>query len=591
MKTRPLLALAVAGALTLAAPGFPAYQAAAAEVAAPVPAAWNSAAVAALAMQAQLEPEAGKPSVGDENLRVLQQAHLELTLDGANREAAAFARYLGPEHGASPEAFRKLSPELRVAVIHGAVALAKRDLTAEARAILKKRDSGAALSAADQAAVRRLSQAWMYLPAEDAARIKSLASESRSSRVVKAASAIASRFGVKMGDRSTMLARVSVEDVLEGVDRLGREYNGDVQGTLAPYAARAMEQASRRLAERGLPDWKPSSEVLTQHRVVFGVLAPSGLVERMRKQGSWTEFVSAFTLESARRLSKSGSDEARAALQKGGQTYDLRLAIPSWSPLARGFSSVADWLSATFGRAPPDPMGRGLKFKLFGMPILITPGCFAAILYMGLQDKTMAGGFVPALVFGASLYGSVLAHEFGHAWASRWFGIRTHKIALNILGGGAYIDHEARKAWPDFAIAAAGPLVTFLVGLAPLIPARLLHLHVGLPTFAFVGLNLLIGVFNLIPVYPMDGGRMLDAALTKVLGDGYRASRISYWVTRILSAAMFAAGFAATLITGRFMWAFGGLFMGVMGVVAQHSMAHPGTTLVPDRPAEPGKPL
>ncbi len=126
------------------------------------------------------------------------------------------------------------------------------------------------------------------------------------------------------------------------------------------------------------------------------------------------------------------------------------------------------------------------------------------------------------LVF--SVFGCVLLHELGHALMARRFGIKTHDITLYPIGGVARLARIPRAPGAELLIALAGPAVNFVLA-AALLPVALLGGGemggTSIPV-VFLGtllsVNLILGLFNLIPAFPMDGGRVLRALLSGWLG-------------------------------------------------------------------------
>jgi Zn-dependent protease len=145
-------------------------------------------------------------------------------------------------------------------------------------------------------------------------------------------------------------------------------------------------------------------------------------------------------------------------------------------------------------------------------------------------------GFATALLF----FASVLAHELSHALVARRSGLKVDGITLFIFGGATSIDSDSRTPREEALIAVAGPAMSILIGVV-LIG---LNLVVAQPQLAallrWLGfINLLLGIFNLIPGFPMDGGRVLRAILWKLRGDRLSATR---------NAALVGRGFAYLLI-------------------------------------------
>ena len=143
----------------------------------------------------------------------------------------------------------------------------------------------------------------------------------------------------------------------------------------------------------------------------------------------------------------------------------------------------------------------------FGIPVYLD---FSLIILLVLFVMDF-GSFVYGLSFALALALSIVAHELGHALTARCFGYRTRDITLSLLGGCASLIALPRKAWQEFLTAIAGPAVSFVIsGLAWLslnfLPveerwtARMLCYTMWM---IFV-----LGCFNLLPGFPMDGGRV-----------------------------------------------------------------------------------
>lgn len=116
----------------------------------------------------------------------------------------------------------------------------------------------------------------------------------------------------------------------------------------------------------------------------------------------------------------------------------------------------------------------------------------------------------------------VLAHEFGHIFVARRFGTKCPKVILCAIGGLAVMDHEPKTPGAEFAVAFAGPLVNiWFIAMAAMF-ANLIPHWILVP---FIFVNALIAIFNIIPAFPMDGGRMLRAGLWKLMG--------KKWATKI----------------------------------------------------------
>ena len=149
-------------------------------------------------------------------------------------------------------------------------------------------------------------------------------------------------------------------------------------------------------------------------------------------------------------------------------------------------------------------------------------------------------GIVAALL----LFGSVLVHELGHSLVARARGLRVEDITLFIFGGVSSIAQEATSAGDEFLVAVVGPLTSLaLAGICwvvgQLVPAgSVFAVLAGYLTFA----NLLLGLFNLLPGFPLDGGRALRALLWAATGDMTRATRLSSYVGQAVAFGLIGWG-------------------------------------------------
>ena len=147
-------------------------------------------------------------------------------------------------------------------------------------------------------------------------------------------------------------------------------------------------------------------------------------------------------------------------------------------------------------------------------------------------------GAVQGVLFILGLFACVLLHEFGHAFAAMGFGIRTPDITLLPIGGVARLSRIPEEPWQELVVAIAGPMVNVVI-LAVLI--FVMHTSAALdqpeylesPTIGFldkiVYVNKMLILFNLIPAFPMDGGRILRALLAMAMPYA-RATQIAAWI-------------------------------------------------------------
>ena len=176
----------------------------------------------------------------------------------------------------------------------------------------------------------------------------------------------------------------------------------------------------------------------------------------------------------------------------------------------------------------------------------------ATFLLVFLFVPKLRTGGLDAVLLICAVFGCVLLHELGHALAARRFGIRTIDITLYMIGGVARLERMPRAPGAELVIALAGPAVNFAIATAIgaffFASALLLGFSWGLESFLgeLLVVNLGLGLFNLIPAFPMDGGRVLRAALSTMVGRA-QATRVASIVGQVL-AVMFAI--AAVRFTG-----------------------------------------
>lgn len=152
--------------------------------------------------------------------------------------------------------------------------------------------------------------------------------------------------------------------------------------------------------------------------------------------------------------------------------------------------------------------------------------------------------YVAGLAFAVLLYVSILLHEASHALAARAYGMRVRSVVLHFLGGFTELEEEANTAGREAVVAVVGPLTSLAVGalawvVAPAAPDGLAEFMVR----ALAGANLVIGVVNLLPGLPLDGGRVLRAAVWGATGRPLTGSLVAGWAGRGLAVITLAYPF------------------------------------------------
>jgi Zn-dependent protease len=190
-------------------------------------------------------------------------------------------------------------------------------------------------------------------------------------------------------------------------------------------------------------------------------------------------------------------------------------------------------------QVPSWEIGRAL-----GIPIRVHASWFVVFL---LVTWSLSTGYLPDNLPGLTperywamgglaavlLFVSVLLHELGHSYVALYYRIPIEKITLFIFGGVAHMRKEAPTPRAEFLIALAGPAVSFVIGGLCFVFVELaetMQRHHGLQGWIMLGAllgigNMQLGLFNMIPGFPLDGGRMLRAGLWAWGNDFYRATK------------------------------------------------------------------
>jgi len=199
-------------------------------------------------------------------------------------------------------------------------------------------------------------------------------------------------------------------------------------------------------------------------------------------------------------------------------------------------------------------------FELFDIPVYVDM-TFLILLFLFVSDGgSFSFGLMQALVLGLS----IVAHEYGHALTGRAFGCETSQIQLSFIGGCASMLSMPRRGWQEFLVAIAGPLVSFvLCGLGYLALATLpIKNHFLAYTLVYLYyLNLVLGCFNLLPGFPMDGGRIFRSVMM-LFASRAKATLVAMWVGRVVAVLLGLSGLYSLLNGGS--WAFIRIFIAWM---------------------------
>ncbi len=202
----------------------------------------------------------------------------------------------------------------------------------------------------------------------------------------------------------------------------------------------------------------------------------------------------------------------------------------------------------TAGHPTPRPPGTFKIGTIAGSDVLVSSSWFLvaaliAIAVAPLAEREHPGlgpwAYLAGFAFAVVLYLSVLLHEASHAFAAKHYGFPVSTITLHFLGGVTAIEAEAKKPRQEFWIAVVGPLSSLAVGLAayglrPVTPEGLLLMVVEGLAFG----NLMVGAINLVPGLPLDGGRVLKAAVWQLTGSAHRGTVVAAWGGRVTAIAV-----------------------------------------------------
>jgi Zn-dependent protease/CBS domain-containing protein len=190
--------------------------------------------------------------------------------------------------------------------------------------------------------------------------------------------------------------------------------------------------------------------------------------------------------------------------------------------------------------------------RIAGVPVYVNlswilVALLIAYIFKPVIDSQVPGlgvwSFVAAFGFAVLLYASVLVHEISHVLVARRFGLPVRAITLQFLGGLSEIEREPQTPWREFLVAVVGPLTSLAISAAA---AGVLVGVGGGPALVELCLiqlawtNLLVGLFNLLPGLPLDGGRIIRAGIWAVTRRPHLATKVAGWAGRAVAILVLA---------------------------------------------------
>ena len=216
-------------------------------------------------------------------------------------------------------------------------------------------------------------------------------------------------------------------------------------------------------------------------------------------------------------------------------------------------------------------------FHLLGIPIYLDLSWFLVLALVAwslsgrfamlLEGLSPATYWVIGLATAATFFLCIILHELGHAVAARAYGVPTRGITLFLFGGVAELGGEPPSAVAELIVALAGPLVSLVLAIGFFLAALALAgvPDAGawqLPLEYLAGINLTVLIFNLVPAFPLDGGRALRAILWGTLGSLRRATAYAATAGRVFAFLLVGLGVLG-LVSGQFV---SGLWMVLIGM-------------------------
>ena len=191
----------------------------------------------------------------------------------------------------------------------------------------------------------------------------------------------------------------------------------------------------------------------------------------------------------------------------------------------------------------------GLHYSWLVIALLITFSLVAQFRAVN-HDWSEALVWTIALVTGVLFFACLFAHELSHAVVAKAHGIPVHKITLFLLGGVAQIEKEASDPKTEFWMAIVGPITSGLLGFVMFALARFSGwipwtsaTTPGTALLVWLGyINLALGAFNMIPGFPLDGGRVLHAILWWAMDDAERSTRAAAFVGQVIAVLFISFG-------------------------------------------------
>ncbi len=177
--------------------------------------------------------------------------------------------------------------------------------------------------------------------------------------------------------------------------------------------------------------------------------------------------------------------------------------------------------------------------KIFGIPVYVGLSTICLLFFFIGMTRSLLLDVVCMVM----LLVSIVAHELGHALTARCFGCRTRDITLTVIGGCASLERMPRKAWQELLTAVAGPAVSFVVAVGTFFASEFCPSAFLSAAFYVTSIiNFSLGAFNLLPGFPMDGGRVFRS-IARIFTSRAQATYLAMVVGRVAAVLLVVGPF------------------------------------------------
>lgn len=243
---------------------------------------------------------------------------------------------------------------------------------------------------------------------------------------------------------------------------------------------------------------------------------------------------------------------------------------------ADAFDSLGPVSETSPRRGRPRPPGTFRVGTVGGTDVLVSSSWLVVAVLIAVAIAPHAEQVTPGLgawkyavgvVVAVTLYLAILLHEASHVVVVRHFGHQVPSITLSFMGGRTAVQGEPRSPGQEFLAAVVGPLASLAVGAlayAAYVVTPQGVAYVVIEALAFS--NLLLGVMNLAPVLPLDGGRVLKALVWQLTGSSVRGIQVAAWAGRVVGVAVVAYAVLVAPVIGHPLRNVDLVFAGIIGV-------------------------